>query len=312
MPTPTPADAAVQPQHSGVHMDFQSINADFYNLTDAQGWPVAGLLVLLDRTHRPVRAELHLNTETTGQTEEMAMRQAINLIEQRYPTSAAPGTRDARVDLRILRTYQERDTVQVGLLPGQPRSSADRPPYLVWGVVGIGAVLLILALVWLVGSLFGGDGAPTTTDLPTRTPVVQSQPGAEQSAVQPATAGDGASTAPGSAVVAETPIPPQTNGLASSRNAVDFSLGQRARIRPGLTLTLRSQPGADAGEQVGFMQDSQAATLIGGPVWMPGLSDTIVWWYARLDTGQEAWIPANTSELTLLESAPWTYLYGFE
>lgn len=287
------------PSRTPVHMDFQSINADYYNLTDAQGWPVAGLLILLDRKHRPVRAELHLHTETTGQSEEMALRQAMNLIEQRYPTSAPPGTRDARLDLRILRAYQERDTVQVGLLPGEVRERGERPPYLLWGVMGTAGILLVLAVVWLAGALFGGDDTPPVTDLPTPTPMVQSQP-AEQ-AVQPATESGGG--APGAAP-AQNPFPPQTNGLASSRNALVFELGQRVRIRPGLTLTLRSLPGADAGEQVGFMQDGQAATLVGGPVWMPGISDTIVWWYVRLDTGQEAWAPANTSELTLLEAAP--------
>jgi len=296
------------PQRMPIHSDFQSIDADYYNLTDAQGWPIAGLLVLLDRKQRPVRTELHLHTDTVGQAEEMAVRQAMNMLEQRYPSNAQPGTRDARLDLRILRAYQERDTIQVGLLPGPVADRRSRPPYLIWGAVGIGAILLVWALIWLVGALFGGEEMPQVTDQPAPTAMVQSQ-----SAAQPATNANSAnstsattsdSTVPNPAAPVETPFPPQTNGLASSRNAVPFTLGQRVRIAPGLTLTLRSQPGADAGEQIGFMQDGQAATLIGGPVWMPGLSDTIVWWYARLDTGQEAWIPANTSELTLLEAAP--------
>lgn len=305
MPTPTspgpsPGPVAdVRQQRSGVHTDFQSINADYYNLTDAQGWPIAGLLVLLDRKQRAVRAELHLYSDTAGQLEEMAVRQAMNLMEDRYHTAAPPGTRDARLDLRVMRSYQERDTVQVGLLPGPTGGKGEDKPYLIWGVVAVGILLLVMALLWLGGTLFGAKDTPLPATLPTQTPVVQVQDAAGQPA--PADTANGQSAAQPST---DNPFPPQTNGLPSSRNALDLRLGQRVRIRPGYTLTLRSQPGADAGEQVGFMQDGQPATLVGGPVWMPGISDTIVWWYVRLDNGQEAWASANTSELTLLEPVP--------
>jgi hypothetical protein len=73
------------------------------------------------------------------------------------------------------------------------------------------------------------------------------------------------------------------------------------RIKPGLRLTLRSEAGADAGESVGFMENSQEAVIIAGPTQLPGNSDTIIWWFVRLDNGVEAWAAANTSELTLLE-----------
>ncbi len=296
--TPGPS-ADVRQQHTGVHTDFQSINADYYNLTDAQGWPIAGLLVLLDRKQRAVRAELHLYSDTAGQLEEMAVRQAMNLMADRYHTAAPPGTRDARLDLRVMRTYQERDTVQVGLLPAPAGSQGQGKPYLLWGVVAAGILLLVMALLWLGSTLFGAKDVALPATLPTQTPVVQVQDAAAQPA--PADAANSQSAAQPST---NTPIPPQTNGLPSSVNALDLRLGQRVRIRPGLTLTLRSQPGAEAGEGVGFMQDGQPATLVGGPVWMPGLSDTIVWWYVRLDNGQEAWASANTSEFTLLEPVP--------
>jgi fumarylacetoacetate (FAA) hydrolase len=85
----------------------------------------------------------------------------------------------------------------------------------------------------------------------------------------------------------------------------DSFLDPRAPIRMAdLTLTLRTEAGAAAGEPTGFMQNQQEAILIGGPIWMPGDTDTIVWWYVRLDNGQEAWAPANTSRLTLLEPVP--------
>lgn len=291
--------AEIRQQRNAVHTDFQSINADYYNLTDAQGWPIAGLLVLLDRKQRAVRSELHLYADTAGQLEEMAVRQAMNLIGDRYHTSAPPGAQDARLDLRVMRSHQERDTQQVSLHPAPADAQGSRKPYLLWGAIGVGVLLLVMALMWLGSALFGGDKTPEIAGLPTQTPAAQVQEAVTQPQAA-ATSGDGSSVLP----PAENPFPPQTNGLASSRNALDLRLGQRARIKPGYTLTLRSQPGAAAGEQVGFMQDGQPATLIGGPVWMPGLSDTIVWWYVRTDSGQEAWAPANTSELTLLEPVP--------
>jgi hypothetical protein len=52
------------------------------------------------------------------------------------------------------------------------------------------------------------------------------------------------------------------------------------------------------------MQGGEQATIINGPIWLEGNSDTIVWWYIRLDNGVEAWVAANTSELTLLEPVP--------
>lgn len=293
--TPGPA-ADVRQQHSGVHTDLQTISADYYNLTDAQGWPIAGLLILLDRKQRAVRSELHLYADTAGQMEEMAVRQAMNLMEDRYHTTAPPGTRDARLDLRVMRSTQERDTLQVNLQPAPMGGMGERKPYLVWGLVAAGILLLVMALLWLGSALFGAKETPIPAALPTQTPVVQ-----VQDAAAPTQTTGGPSATQSST---DNPYPPQTNGLPSSVMALDLRLGQRVRIRPGLTLTLRSLPGAEAGDGVGFMQDGQPATLIGGPVWMPGLSDTIVWWYVRLDNGQEAWASANTSELTLLEPVP--------
>jgi hypothetical protein len=76
------------------------------------------------------------------------------------------------------------------------------------------------------------------------------------------------------------------------------------RIRAGLQVALRTEAGANAGEVLGAMQGGDEATIINGPIWLEGNSDTIVWWFVRLDDGTEAWVSANTSELTVLEPAP--------
>ena len=49
------------------------------------------------------------------------------------------------------------------------------------------------------------------------------------------------------------------------------------------------------------MVGDDQAIIVGGPVWAPGDSDTIVWWLVQLPDGTEAWAPANTSKLRLLE-----------
>ncbi len=97
----------------------------------------------------------------------------------------------------------------------------------------------------------------------------------------------------------------ETNGLPPSQNALPLELGQRVRSSSGIQgITVRTLPGAAAGDVVGYMEPPTTATIINGPVWLPGNSDTIVWWFIRTDAGVEAWVPANTSEFTLLEPVP--------
>lgn len=94
----------------------------------------------------------------------------------------------------------------------------------------------------------------------------------------------------------------QTNGLPTSIHA-DPSINRSSRVRvlPGIQIMLRSHPGPSVGTQKGVMQDGEEAIVVGGSYWTEGERDTIVWWYVRLDDGTEAWVAANTSDLTLLE-----------
>ena len=80
--------------------------------------------------------------------------------------------------------------------------------------------------------------------------------------------------------------------------------GTRVRIIAGLQTYLLDQPDANEGGKIGLLSDGDGATVVDGPVWKQGESDTIVWWYIETDQGLTAWVPANTSQLTLLEPAP--------
>ena len=96
-----------------------------------------------------------------------------------------------------------------------------------------------------------------------------------------------------------TPI--RSENLPESLNARnDLSVGMRAAILPGLQSFIRSEPDASAGENVGTFQDGDAGLIVDGPILRQGSSDTIVWWYIVSDNGDEGWVPANTSQFTLL------------
>jgi hypothetical protein len=300
---------AREPGRSGVHREFRSIDATYYDVTDPDGWPIAGLLVLLDGSGSPVRSELYLYEGADVQAHEMAIRQARLLLQNRYIGKDPEGE---MLELRISQARQLTEVLQVPLQGGMEMGALanwrDWLPLDRWPlsntmtiVAAAAALFLVVASALAVPALLrsGGEGADAGTAALTTAP---QQPAAAASiedaaapAVQPV---DADQAAPAS----DIPLTAQTNGLPPSVNARDdLSIGQRVRIRPPLMLTLRSQPDPTAGEDVGYMENGQEAVIVGGPVWKPGNTDTIVWWYVRLDDGTEAWAAANTSELTLLE-----------
>lgn len=269
-----------QIQRSSAHSDLQPIAADYYNLTSATGQPVAGLLVLLDRRQRPVRAELHLPDSIDNQHEELAQRQAQLLITDRY-------SGEGNLTLNILYAQIGFDRLSIPLPAPPPPSST--PSWLRPLGLGLLAVIVFVAAGWFLNDLFtGGDNtavAPAIVEAPITTG-------------ETTTTTDGVAASP-----AETPFAliSQTNGLPESRNALPLEIGQRVQIRSGYQVALRTQPGASAGEVIGAMVGGDQATIVNGPVWLPGTNDTIVWWRIRLDDATEAWVSANTSDLTLLE-----------
>lgn len=253
------------------HADLQGIRADYYNLTDLQGQPLAGLLVLMDRRGRPVRAEIHMNNNTADALYEIALRQSLRLIEDRYRSE------------RPIRLYPLRMQLNSDPLSVQPRGSAQSA-----GIAPAPAssnpLLLVAAVLLVISALFSGwflnewlSGELTQSG-------------------SPATFSAGSSSAAGQNVLIV-----ETNGLPPSRNAIPMNVGDRIRLLPEYKISLRTEAGAQAGVIVTHLQDADPMTILNGPIWLEGNTDTIVWWYVRVDSGAEGWVPANTSELTLLE-----------
>ena len=286
---------------------FQAIDAHYFNITDIQAWPIAGLLVLLDGKGQPVRADLHLYDELPSHVQEAAVRQSRLVLQEGY-VGVDP------VPLRILETQQLREAMDVRLAPPGERLHDARPvrwqPFAAGGL----ALVALAALIWLVLFLVrpgGGEvtGASEATPQPPNVAASTTSPDAQGAALLNVSQQEGAV---GQAVVVEgegsaasDPASSPAGELAPSRNArADLGIGMRVAIVPGLQLALRSEPGADAGEVVGAMSDGEAATIIGGPRTTQGDSDTIVWWFVQLDDGTQAWAAANTSQQTLLVPAP--------
>ncbi len=264
--------------------EVQSIDASYYYVTDTEGSPIAGLLVLLDSMGRPVRGELHLYDELDDRQREFAVRQARSLLRDHYEGRSP-------VTMRILQTYQERNAVEVALEPpsgrARPRRGPGRRPSWLPLAAGVGALVVLALAVYLITMWMGRD-----VETATATP----EPAAAQEA-----AGETPQAAAGDAAPAATLVGEQRNDLPPSVRADNtLGVGQRVRVLPGYSTFLRTEPGATAGEALGTLSDGDEAQIVDGPVWMAGVSDTIVWWYVRADDGREGWTPANTSDLTLL------------
>lgn len=271
-------DSVGQSYRSSISSQLQAVQADYYTVVDAEEWPIAGLLVLVDRRKQPVRAELHLYEELADHRNEFALRQAQIVISERYYS-------EEPLQLQVMQSYAWRETLQVRASAEPVSATADPLAFVqqYWQYILAGsAALVLIALIWAVTAFFrsGSDNTPTTAV------TEQNQPAANGA--------DVAATA--------TPIPPQTNGLPNSRNAdPSLAIGQRMRVLPGIDgVSLVSEPGPDQTKVIGHLKAGDEAAIIGGPVLMQGNSDTIVWWHVQLDSGTQAWIPANTSEITLL------------
>jgi hypothetical protein len=278
-----PSGTLSEIKRAGAYSNLQPIAAEYYNLTDVVGNPIASLLVLMDRKMRPVRAEVHLY-DTNPAEQDIALRQARLLLEDRY-YSPEP------MPVYVLRSRMERERINVKLKGSPPATgSRIRLRYL------IGALALVVILAYaawqITGALRNNDNS-SQASASEQTAIIANN---NQAGV--VTGAQETSTGP----VASATQPISIEGLEPSRNADPrIQIGQVVRIRPGFSLTLRSEPGATAGEEVGYLGDEGTGTVISGPVQLPGETDTIVWWRLRLSDGTEGWAPANTSKFTLLE-----------
>lgn len=308
------------------------ISSDYYNLTEADGWPVAGLLVFLDRQHTPVRAEVHLYDNTMGRRQDAALQIAYRVLEEQY---RAPSEESARLPVRIMRTRQQLDTVGVRLDIGDAIQDSR------FGAAGIGGwnntrtLLALLLALLLIGGVVG------TFALRQRSPVSPAPAGVDTAApaqsgaisdllpagAPPAPVNEtstdtgtvGASSAPDmaatsqqatesappaavSAPVAERPSlegyvnphPPQTNDLPPSTVAHQFTLLDRAEVVVG-HLAIQTEPNPDTAFSFAWKEAGTQVTIVGGPVWLAGDSETIEWWFVAADDGTEGWMASNGS-----------------
>jgi hypothetical protein len=158
--------------------------------------------------------------------------------------------------------------------------------------MGVAALVLLALLAGIVNQVRGPEPAVTTAPV---SGGVEEPNGAAVQASIPETAMPPIDQPLPAVAVEEIDLPPSKNAPP------DITIGRRVRIRDRATLTLRTEPGATAGEVVGYMQNREEATVIGGPTQLPGISDTIVWWEVQLDNGSTAWAAANDSTMYLLE-----------
>ena len=313
------------------------ISSDYYNLTETDGWPVAGLLVFLDRQHTPVRAEVHLYDNTMGRRQDTALQIAYRVLEEQY---RAPSEESARLPVRVMRTRQQLDTVGVRLDVGEPVPD----PRFAGGGTGqwtnARPLMVLLLAVLLVGGVVGvlalsqrTPAPPATTNTPPPVPAqsattterlqVGAPPslvdetaaavaapsvasGAESSSASTASAPPAAASAP----AAEWPTledyvnphPPRTNDLPPSTVAHPFALLDRAEVAVG-HLAFQTEPNPGTEYSFAWKELGTRVTIIGGPVWLEGDSGTIEWWFVATDDGTEGWMASNGSTQRYLNPA---------
>lgn len=93
-----------------------------------------------------------------------------------------------------------------------------------------------------------------------------------------------------------------SGALSTSKNAdPNIAVGMRVKIRKDYAISVRSKPGDGAGRELGKMAGGEQAIIQGGPEFIPGDGDIIVWWYLRTDGGVQGWAPANSADASYLQ-----------
>lgn len=314
------------------------IAADYYNLTEADGWPVAGLVVLLDRHHRAVRAEVHLYDNTTGRRQDEALHNANQLLIDKYWSHTEE---DSRLPLRVMRTRQELDslTIQLNVREAVRFAADETVGWRKWferanvrlaAAIGIGLALIAGAiaatLVWRNNAepaaltLEAAEAAPRTVTVPASdlpvppmaaaaseapetnalTADAVAEPAAEPEAVAPPAAATEEAASPEYV----NPFPMNTNDLAPSEVAHDFALLDSAVVTVG-HVAMQREPDPDRSFSFAWKPQGTVVQLLGGPVWIEGETATVVWWYVETaDDGQKGWMAANGSVTKYLEPLP--------
>lgn len=280
-----------------VEVDNYPSDAHYYEIRDNAGTKRAALTVVLSTQMRVLHAELvylerYRSLEPT-QTE--IFNRAKEIVESKYLGSGFDS--------------------ELVVIDGKPLGEEEvkhnnpdpvyQPPRLFrfWKITTAYAALLLFFLLYGVidrAVLGSGSLEPATTSVTADAPAEAraAQPSAEE---QPEGIGAEELAAP-LAEIDPLALQPNTNGLPPSQKANPrLEVGMRVQILPGYRSYVRTEAGPDAGEAVGLLENGATAEILGGPIWMPGNSDTIVWWYVETSSSIRGWTPANTSELTLLE-----------
>ncbi len=230
----------------------QPSDAHYYAFNDANGRPQASLIVLIDDERRALRAELHYLAALSAEAQTALRRRAQGILGLHY-TGVGPST-----TLSIMDSSLE-EPLQVDH-QGVPVFKAEKS-YRLWPVVALlAAVFLVVAIFWAFTAF-------------QRAPEDAAAPAPAQANAAP----DSAATA--TVALADTPptavdpaaLLPQPNGLPPSRNADErLAVGMQARIRPGYKSFVRTQPGADQGEPVDYLEEDATVILRGWPLPDPG------------------------------------------
>lgn len=279
-----------------VQVDKYPSDAHYYEIRDKFGKKRAALTVVLSMQKRVLHAELVFieRYRALEPTQTEIFERAKAVVQRNYLGSG----------------FESELVVIDGKPIGEEEVKHDNPdpiyqaPRLlrVWKVAMVyAAVLLFFVLYGVIDRLVIGPAAPE----PVAVTVVDVTP-PEVSAAPPATGEQPSAANASASALAATIDPlslqPNTNGLPPSQRANPrIEVGMTVQILPGYRSFVRTEAGPDAGEAVGLLENGATANILGGPIWMPGNSDTIVWWYVETDGNIRGWTPANTSELTLLE-----------
>jgi len=254
--------------------------AHLYEIFD-RSEQIATLMVALDPQQRMLYADLlYFDREHSLESlQSDVYKRARGVVQSNYL-----GSNGMASELRVLEASTI-NTEQVAHHNPEPTFSPRRL-YRFWHLAaGYGALLVLLLVTGVLNRM--GSSAPPP-------------PAETRAAVAPAEAA--APLAAEEAAELPAALQPNTNGLPPSKNADNrLEVSMRVRIRPTYRSFIRTQPGPEQGESVGTLEDGAEATLLGGPVWLAGDSDTIVWWYVETNAGVRGWTPANTSQLTLLD-----------
>jgi hypothetical protein len=263
----------------------QQYPARYFDLMGESGQREATMVVVLDSQGRALQAILQYDPALPTFTQNKVQRQAQQLLGARF-LGSGPTT-----PLYVMEIGDRVALVDVPHSGEDAQAGGDGSVNLLYLALGILGLFVALALLfWILNTIFRNpDGARNATATP---PAV----------VTPVAAPPVAGAAPTADVTAPSV---QTNGLPTSRLADPaIGVGTTVQMRQGLRSFVRSEAGAEAGEIVGYLEDGDTALVVGGPTWLQGDSDTIVWWFVELPNGVRGWTPANTSQFTLLDVAP--------